>query len=119
MHYIQALIKTLKSSLFQRFFASTSSLKYCSEEQKERGALIGGGAINGKNTVCIFIFSFKCEDFKHIIPFVKKKIVRNEEDKVPQKFWKKLLSFELKKHMHSVKKRRQNAKGGQIQNITS
>ena len=74
----------------------------------------GSVALDSAAKYAYLSFSFNCEDYKNIIPFVKKKIVRIEEDKVPQKFWKKLLSFELKKHMHSVKKRRQNAKGGQI-----
>ena len=72
----------------------------------------GSVALDSAAKYAYLSFSFNCEDYKNIIPFVKKKIVRIEEDKVPQKFWKKL--FEMKKHTHSVKKRRQNAKGGQI-----
>ena len=50
----------------------------------------GSVALDSAAKYAYLSFSFNCEDYKNIIPFVKKKIVRIEEDKVPQKFWKKL-----------------------------
>ena len=57
LFFVQALIKTLKQaqdcniSTFKDYLPRHLLSNYFSEEQKEGGALIGGGVMNGKSMV--------------------------------------------------------------------